>query len=150
MTTDFTSVVKWFFVSVYRYTENVKFLYNSVDQEQITKTQQEIKHIEDKVYDLIKVRINGGYNVPTLYKRQCYIESFSYTALDKSLTCCENQIVLDAYKKVINEICEYYSVLMPRRKRLLDALNIWLKVILKANVKLLFQKTSLLSKEKHR
>ena len=150
MTTDFTSVVKWFFASVYRYTENVKFLYDSVDQEQITKTQQEIKHIEDKVYDLIKTRLVGGYNVPPLYKRQQYISSFSYTTLNKALACCENQMVLDTYKKVINEICEYYSVLMPRRTRFLNALNIWIKVIVKANVKLLFQKTSLLSKEKHR
>ena len=143
-------MVKWFFASVYRYTENVKFLYNSVDQEQITKTQQEIKHIEYKVYDLIKLRINSGYNVPSLYKRQYYIESFSYTALNKALRCCENQIVLDTYKEVINKICEYYSVLMPRKKRLLDALNIWLKIIVKANAKLLFQKTSLLCKDKYR
>ena len=143
-------MVKWFFASVYRYTENVKFLYNFVDKEQITKTQQEIKHIEDKVYDLIKVRCEFGYNVPPLYKRQYYIESFSYTALNKALMCCENQIVLDTYKKVINEICEYYSVLMPRRKRLLGALNIWIKVIIKANVKLLGQKISLFNKENSR
>ena len=150
MTTDFTSVVKWFFASVYRYTENVKFLYDSVDQEQITKTQQEIKHIEDKVYDLIKVRRESGYNVPPLYKRQYYIESFSYTALNKALMCCENQIVLDAYREVINKICEYYSVLMPQKVRLFSALKIWTKVIIKANVKLVGKKIFLLSKENSR
>ena len=150
MTTDFTSVVKCFFASVYRYTEKVKCLYNSAEQEQIIKTQQEIKHIEYKVYDLIKIRLEFGYNVPPLYKRQYYIESFSYTALDRALSCYDNQIVLDAYKEVIDKICEYYSVLIPQRKRLLVALNIWVKVIVMANVKLFAQKISSLCKDNNR
>ncbi len=151
MTTDFTSVVKWFFASVYRYTENVKCLYSSIeDKKDIEKTQQEIKDIEEKVYDLIRTRLDFGYNVPPLFKKQCYITNFKYTNLEKTLVWSgdEEKKVLCAYNHMIDEICEYYSVVLPRKLRVLEAIRNWIRIIVAANTKVSLLKIQNLARQK--
>ena len=151
MTTDFTSVVKWFFASVYRYTENVKCLYSSVeDKKDIEKTQQEIKNIEEKVYDLIRTRLDFGYNVPPLFKRQYYITNFEYSNLEKALIRPddEDKRVLCAYNHMIDVIGGYYSVVLPEKLQVLKALRNWAHIIVAANTKVLFLKIQNLARQR--
>lgn len=146
MTTDFTSVVRLFFASVYRYIYRVNSsccdLQCKLD---IEKTVQEIKNIESKVYDLIKKRLASGYNAYVLYHKQYDIWSFEYTGLDK---CLIDKNVLLAYKQVIDRICEYYSVVIPRNARIIPALKVWVCSITAANLKLIFKVKNI--KEKSR
>ena len=102
MTTDFTSVVRLFFASVYRYIHRVNSSCCDLQcKSDVEKTVQEIKNIEAKVYDLIQERLVSGYNAYVLYHKQYDIWSFEYTGLDK---CLIDKNVLSAYKQVIERI----------------------------------------------
>ena len=137
MTTDFTSVVRLFFASVYRYIHRVNSSCCDLQcKSDVEKTVQEIKNIEAKVYDLIQERLVSGYNAYVLYHKQYDIWSFEYTGLDK---CLIDKNVLSAYKQVIERICEYYSVVIPRNARIIPALKVWARSITAANFKLIFK-----------
>lgn len=132
MTTDFTSVVRLFFASVYRYVDRASF---SCCKDDADKAVQEVKNIEAKIYDLITERCKSGYNAYVLYRKQYSIWAFEYTGLDKVLI---DKNVWLAYKQVIERICEYYSVVIPRDKRVIQALRFWGCAITVANLKLVF------------
>ena len=132
MTTDFTSVVKWFFASVYRYVDRASF---SCCKDDADKAVQEVKNIEAKIYDLITERCKSGYNAYVLYGKQYNILAFEYTGLDKVVV---DKNVWLAYKQVIERICEYYSVVIPKNARVIQALRLWGCAITVANLKLVF------------
>ena len=133
MTTDFTSVVRLFFASVYRYIDRASFYCCKDDAD---KAVQEVKNIEIKIYDLITERCKSGYNAYVLYGKQHSIWAFEYTGLDKVLI---DKNVWLAYKQVIERICEYYSVVIPRDMRVMQAFKLWTCAITVANLKLIFK-----------
>ncbi len=133
MTTDFTSVVKLFFASVYRYVDRASF---SCCKDDADKAVQEVKNIEAKIYDLITERCKSGYNAYVLYRKQYSIWAFEYTGLDKVLI---DKNVWFAYKQVIDKICEYYSVVIPRDIRVIQAFRLWMCAIMASNLKLVFK-----------
>jgi len=125
-------VVKWFFASVYRYVDRASF---SCCKDDADKAVQEVKNIEAKIYDLITERCKSGYNAYVLYGKQYNILAFEYTGLDKVVV---DKNVWLAYKQVIERICEYYSVVIPKNARVIQALRLWGCAITVANLKLVF------------